>query len=1188
MFVTLSRLTLATLVLTAGLFAQATGRLTGVVQDSSGAKVPGATVSLYLAGGKTALLTAKTSSEGVFDFVALRADSYDVAIEAAGFSKFINAAVKVDPARETALPAITLQVASASQTVEVSEAPLAVQTTSFEVATTVSQKQVEQLPILDRQIGNLFALQAGVGSNNLTATVINGLRPSYSALTLDGINVQDNWVRTNGLDFLPNRLTIGQVAEMTVSTSNSNASLGGGANQISMVTPSGSNAIHGSLYYFNRNSALGANDWFNNQSGVENPRLNLNQLGGTVGGPIKKDKLFYYANYEAYRRRAQTPILNTILTPTARQGILRYRTADGSIQSYNVLTNRQLSVNSAMTRFLQDVPQNGNSNQVGDGLNTTGYNFNARSNVDRDFVTGKGDYYLNARNSFSSSYIWNRDRVDRPDLGAYYTVAPPNANDNSAHFWTGAWRSTISAALTNELRGGFNRTKGPFTTSNPVPDYLLAGLMFTSPLNTKLPEGRNTATYSIQDNANWIKGKHSLSFGYNGQYVRVPVYDYVNTVATYTLGISAVNQIGYAAGEIPGLPNNLVGTANNLLANLGGIITGGARTFNPKDATSGFVAGAPLQQNWRQNNHAFYVSDNWRIARRLLLILGMRYDYWSVPDEANSLQLQPVVTNNDGFGTLLTNATLDLHGYSVGRPLHNSDRNNWAPNIGFAWDVFGDGKTAVRGGYSIGYAIDNNGNSIFNTTNANFGLSSAVSFINSTATLSSPPPLNAPAFRIPLTARDAFIATGQNNVLGLVDPNLATPYVQQYNLSVQREFRGFVFEGRYVGNHSVGNLRQVDANQINPFQGGFAEDAIRARNNGFAAQRAGLGFNPAYNAAVAGSQPLTVIPTFGSGGLLTNATIRNTLLTGEIATLAQLYQQNVTTGNIASFFPNPFALYAGYLTNVTHASYNALQLETRRSFRNGYQFQVNYTFSKVLTDATALRGLDPALDNKNLRLERSRAPWDNTHAFKANHVWALPFGNGHKLAFKPLNRLIGGWSLAGFLTIQSGSPISIFSARGTYNRGARSGNNTVDTTLTSGQLASDVFGFYMTGDGPYFINPKNIGPDGRGVASDGATPFAGQVFFNPQPATIGSFQRRFFSGPWFRNYDFSVLKDISITERHRLQLRGEFFNITNTTSFLHGGTVNSANQNVNSATFGRITATASAPRQIQFSLYYRF
>ncbi len=177
--------------------------------------------------------------------------------------------------------------------------------------------------MLDRQISNLFTTQAGVSSSR-DATTINGLRPSYSNLLLDGVNIQDT-VRTNSLDFVPNRLTIGQVAEMTVASSNVNPTIGGNANTISLSTPSGTNQFHGNAYWYNRNSYFGANDWFNNMNGVERPFLNLNQPGATVGGPIKKDKLFFFANYEAYRLRQTAPQLNTILTPEARQGIFRYR-----------------------------------------------------------------------------------------------------------------------------------------------------------------------------------------------------------------------------------------------------------------------------------------------------------------------------------------------------------------------------------------------------------------------------------------------------------------------------------------------------------------------------------------------------------------------------------------------------------------------------------------------------------------------------------------------------------------------------------------------------------------------------------------------------------------------------------------------------------------------------------------------
>lgn len=1168
--------------------AQATGRLTGTVTDASGAKAGNAKVSLSLPGGANAILSASTTSAGAFDFPSIRAGLYDVTVELPGFNKYIQREVKVDPARETALPEIKLEVAAISQTVEVAASIAAVQTTTFEVANTVTQKQVMELPVGDRQITNLFSTQAGVGSAGFAATTINGLRPTYSAVTLDGISVQDNWVRTNTLDFMPNRLTISQVAEMTVSTSNSNTSIGGGANQISMVTPSGTNQFHGSGYWFNRNVQFAANDWFNNQNDIAKPALNLNQLGGSLGGPVKRDKLLFYVNYESYRRRSQTPVLNRVLTPSARQGLVTWRDASGATRQFNVLQASGLSMDPTIQQLLGQLPANGNSSQLGDGLNTAGYSFNARSNITRDSVTAKADYYLTQSHTFTGSYLWNRDYVDRPGSGNFFTTTPPVSNQNTAALLATSWRWIAKPTLTNELRGGYNRTGGPFNVSNPVPDFVLTGLSFTSPINARLPEGRDTGTYVIQDNANWLRGKHAISFGYQSQFVRTPVFDYINTVASYGIGIGPASPYGFNAGD-NGLPGNMVSTANTLLASLAGLISTGTRSFNITNPTSGFVPGEPQRQNFSQDNHSLYISDSWKIRQRLNLIMGVRWDYWTVVNERNSLVLQPILQNNDAFGTLLSNASMDLHGNSVGRPYYKKDLNNLAPNFGFAWDPFGDSKTSIRGGYSIAYTTDNTGNSIINTTGNNTGLIGQAGFQNATATLRALPPIPTPRFQLPVTAAQNFTATGRNSTISMVDPRLATPYVQQWSFGIQRAVKGFLVEGRYVGNHAVKSLRQLDANQINPFQAGFNDDFLRARNNGFLALAAGRGFDPAYNGAIAGSQPLTLIPGFGGGGSLANATVRGLIQRGEVATLAQTYFTSGASGAI-SFFPNPNSLFAGFLTNVSNSSYNSAQVEVRRSWRNGNQFQANYVFGKVLTDASALRGLDPVLDNRNARLERSRAIHDITQAFKINHVTPIPIGKGHRLSNKYMNPVIGGWIFSGFLTLQTGMPLSVFSARGTFNRGSRSGNNTADTTLTREQLRGDVVGFFMTGDGPYFINPKNIGPDGRGVAADGARPFDGQAFSNPQPGTVGSFNRRSFNGPALRNYDFGLLKNFALFEGHSLQVRAEFFNLTNTPSFLLGGLQAEldAVQNVNNPAFGRVISTATANRQVQFSLYYRF
>ena len=371
-------------------FGQVTGRVSGSVLDPSGAAVPGAKVELVLSGGKTAALATSTNHEGIFDFTAVRPDSYVLTVETSGFMKYTMGDLKVEPSRQMSLPPIRLALQSATQTIEITANNATVDTATAEVASTVSQSQIRNLPVMDRQISNLFNTQAGVAQNTRTATVINGLRPAYANLTVDGINIQDS-VRTNPLDFIPNRITIAQVEEFTISTTNAAATIGGAAATISISTPSGKNTLHGEAFWYNRNNYFAANDWFNNMAKVARPFLNLNQFGGGVSGPVIKDKLFFYTNYETYRQKAQTPADRTILTPTARQGILQYRVG-GVVQQFDVLKAAGLQPNSATSALLADVPTVGNNTTIGDGLNTTGYTFNARNNRTRDSITGEGRF----------------------------------------------------------------------------------------------------------------------------------------------------------------------------------------------------------------------------------------------------------------------------------------------------------------------------------------------------------------------------------------------------------------------------------------------------------------------------------------------------------------------------------------------------------------------------------------------------------------------------------------------------------------------------------------------------------------------------------------------------------------------------------------------------------------------------
>jgi hypothetical protein len=364
--------------------------------DPSDASVPNATVNLYLPAGKSPVLSMRTTSDGNFDFTSVRPDTYRLEVRAAGFNGYVQVSVAVDPARQTSLAPIHLEVQSASQSIDVVGTVTSVDTNSAEVSNTVTQSQVADLPVLDRQINNLFYTQPGVNANGRSDTAINGVRSQDANVTLDGVNIQDNFIRINGLDYLPNKLTIGEVSELTVSTSNLDPALGGNAFAVSLTTPSGTNSYHGGVYWYQRNNFFSANDWFNNEDGVARSFLNLNQFGATVGGPIKKDKLLFYAAWETYDLKEQQPTLDTILTPLARQGILQYRlNGTGAIQQFNVLQNpgatpAPLKIDPYMATILAQVPTVGNSTAVGDGLNYTGYQFNARANTRRDSIEGRG------------------------------------------------------------------------------------------------------------------------------------------------------------------------------------------------------------------------------------------------------------------------------------------------------------------------------------------------------------------------------------------------------------------------------------------------------------------------------------------------------------------------------------------------------------------------------------------------------------------------------------------------------------------------------------------------------------------------------------------------------------------------------------------------------------------------------
>jgi hypothetical protein len=1170
-------------------FAQNTGRIAGKVEDPAGASIPNAAISLSLPGVGDPAFTTTTSEEGYFSFIGIPPATYDLGIRSPGFQNQVLREVKVDPGRELSLPIIHLAIGAVAESIDVVAQATGVQTLNAEIASTVTSSQIQDLPVLDRQMITLVKTQAGV-SDSRGPTTINGLRTSAVNVTVDGINVQDNFFRRNGLDFLPNRPTTDQIAEFTLTTSNQNTTVGGGGAQVIMVTPSGSNEYHGRLLWNNRNNYFAASDWFANQQRLSKPFLNQNQFGGYVGGPIIKNKLLFYGGYERLDARQQAGINRRILTADARQGIFTYRDTAGQVQRVNILQAMNLTADPAMLKLLDEVPgpEKINNFAQGDSLpdfyrNTAGYAFNIRNNRERDNITAKVDYLASTRHTFAGTFLWNKEFADRWDAQDdstaefnSYEPVPVVFTDAARKLFSASWRWNPTPRFTNELRGGFNLAPTAFkTTDEEIPAAQFHNMWFSNPNSNYLPNGRDTNTFHYSDNANYVTGRHNFQFGGSTQQLRIRSWSYLGISPLYRIATGAGNP-GLTNAQLPGASATDLTNANRMLASLAGFIDRYAQTYNITDRDSGFVSNAPEIRNYRWQSYALYLQDNWKVQRRLSLTLGLRWEPYRPMDERDGLALLPRLINNNYVETLLSNGTLDFAGSAVDRPWYKTDWNNFAPNVGLAWDLFGDGKTSFRTGYMVSFINDNLIATLRNSIVTNSGLTQIATRSGLTAsTRTGLPAVPAPQFRIPITFAENY-AIDPTAAAGLPDPDLASPYVQQWSAGLQRDIKGTVFELRYVGNKATKLYRGIDFNQVNIRNHGLLEDFQRARNNGYLALASKGQFNPAYNADIPGSQPLTVM-----GQIPMNALYLLIIQRGEVGEFANTLHVDRRNGNL-NFFRNPQIQGGNIIMNYGNSSYHSLQFDVNRRFSNGLQFQGNYVYGKVLTDVGVETDeqFDPLLDNNAPQAERARAHWDLTHSIKGNAVWQIPYGHVQN---RVLRHVLGGWSIGSFLTWQSGAPFSILSARATVNRGGvRSAQNTATSILTKNQL-DEVFQMRMTPTGPFFVAASVKNPaDGRATAPDGQAPFTGQSFFHPTPGELGQLQRRMFSGPWVFNLDGSIIKRFTVTEGHSLEFRAEAFNATNTPSWFVD------NMNIDSTSFGKITSTVFDRRVMQFGLIYRF
>ncbi len=1245
-----------------------TTSLSGSITDPNGAVVAGATI-LVRNDATGAEFRGETAGNGTYTVPALSAGTYTVRVSAAGFKQATINGVKID-AGVPGTANLVLEVGAATDTVVIQSSGEVLQTQSANISTTITGRQITDLPFTSRNATDLLLFQPGTTTpGRPRSSSFNGLPQGAINMTVDGLNIQDNAIK-NGDGFYTNFYPrTDAVEEVTLSTATPGAESGGeGAVQIKMVTRQGSNKFTGSIYEYHRNPVLNANYWFNNRDiragANDNPstftaprdRLILNQFGGRLGGPIVipkifdgKDKAFFFVNYEQFRLATAVSQTRNILHPLAQQGIFQWKvTQNGvtTIQQRNLLdlartAGRASAIDPTIAKLLTDIRTaagtRGSIEVLTDPTkivdpNIQRYTFSPTGGGEiRVFPTLRLDFNIGSKHHLENTYMpqTHHTLIDYLNNGApAFPGFPSFGSQQSTRFGnTIGLRSTLTNTLINEARFAFTGGTVTFNGEGSAANYggalanqagfnlgiSAAAAISNATVATNI-QRRNAPVKQFSDNVTWSRSAHTINTGVN--FTQVDYFQSVQTFApAIVFGVDATDPASalFSTANFPGANTTDLANARGIYATLVGSITAINASAQLDEATGKYSYNGLQVRRARMRELGLFAQDSWRVKPNLTLNYGLRWEVQLsfVPKNDNlSTTTVAGLFGVSGAGNLFkpgatggTATTFDQ--YKAGTKAFNTNWNNYAPSFGFAWTpnwkdgllgkLVGEGRTVLRGGFSMAYNREGVGDIIATLTGnpggtltanrnvANGNLGTLPLLLSQTSRLGAPTVPASPVY--PITNQAGGYAI--TDAAGIYDPNYKLPYVMSWTFGVQRELtKGMALEVRYVANRGLRNRTTFNLNEINIVENGFLNEFKLAQanlqaNNAAGGTRAG---SFAFFGAGTGTAPLPNIlaylagVTTGTGGpndarsytaaAFRNATFVNPLVTNNAApfTFAQLLYNNATQRNnaIAAGLPANYFLVnpglqggASFTGNGGHTYYDSAVVELRRRMSRGLLMQGSYVFARGFT-----------LTNTSLRAPsfKTLSPLVINHAIKADWIYDLPFGAGQSLfssAKGPLGKVVEGWSFQGGARWQTGAPVTFNGAQTNAPGGGLTGLRLVGMTQKDLQKAVQMR-FDAAGGIAYFL-PQDIidntikafsvsatsatgygalgAPTGRYIApanrADCIEAFAGQC---GMPNLV-------LYGPRFTRFDMSMIKRTRITERLQFEFRAEFLNAFNNINF---------------------------------------